>query len=78
MASCLAWGKRTICAVLWTTAIWLGGVGAVLAADVKPAEAPAPVSFYRQVRPLLQRTCSGCHQPAKASGKLLLTNYDLA
>ncbi|MFN9371341.1 MAG: c-type cytochrome domain-containing protein [Planctomycetaceae bacterium] len=78
MASCLEWGKLTICGVLCTTAIWLSGLGQALAADEKPAEAPVPVSFYRQVRPMLQRTCSGCHQPAKASGKLLLTSYDVA
>jgi WD40 repeat protein len=35
----------------------------------------APVSFYRQVRPVLQRHCSGCHQPAKQGGQLLLTSY---
>jgi WD40 repeat protein/mono/diheme cytochrome c family protein len=47
------------------------------AADQKGAAKPTgPVSFYRQVRPILQRSCSGCHQPAKKGGKLLLTTYD--
>lgn len=48
----------------------------------EPAEnaAPAePVSFYRQVRPILQRQCAGCHQAAKKGGGLVLTGYaDLA
>lgn len=35
-----------------------------------------PVSYYRQIRPIMQRYCSGCHQPAKAGGKLSLTSYD--
>src|SRR5690606_31945413 len=35
-----------------------------------------PVSFYRQIRPVLQRNCSGCHQPSKRGGKLLLTSYE--
>ncbi len=39
-----------------------------------PAE-KTPVSFYRQVRPILQRHCSGCHQPAKQGGQLQLTSY---
>jgi WD40 repeat protein len=43
-------------------------------ADEKPAPT-GPVSFYRQVRPILQRSCTGCHQPAKAGGKLVLTSY---
>ncbi len=34
------------------------------------------VSFYRQVRPILQRRCSGCHSPAKQGGELVLTSYE--
>ncbi|HTI49608.1 MAG TPA: c-type cytochrome domain-containing protein [Planctomycetaceae bacterium] len=55
------------------------GVG--LAPGVRAAEEPVkegPVSFYRQVRPILQRNCTGCHQPAKAGGKLVLTSYAAA
>ena len=40
----------------------------------KPAA--KPISFYRQVRPILQRHCSGCHQPAKVGGNLQLISYD--
>jgi WD40 repeat protein len=43
--------------------------------DAKP-NAPTPVSFYRQVRPIIQRNCSGCHQPSKAGGKLVVTSYE--
>jgi WD40 repeat protein len=35
----------------------------------------AAVSFHREVRPLLARRCQGCHQPAKAGGKLVLTSH---
>jgi WD40 repeat protein len=35
-----------------------------------------PVSFHRQIRPILQQKCQGCHQPAKLQGKLLLTSYE--
>lgn len=45
------------------------------AQDAKPAEI-APVSFYRQVRPIIQRNCSGCHQPSKAGGKLVVTTFE--
>jgi WD40 repeat protein len=34
------------------------------------------ISFYRQVRPILQRHCSGCHSPAKQGGGLVLTSFD--
>ncbi|MDZ4686324.1 MAG: c-type cytochrome domain-containing protein [Planctomycetaceae bacterium] len=48
------------------------------AEDAKPAteDAAKPISYYRQVRPVLQRHCSGCHQPAKDSGKLVLTSVE--
>lgn len=39
----------------------------------EPAET---VSFYRQVRPILQRHCSGCHSPAKKGGGLVLTSFE--
>jgi len=49
----------------------------VQADDAKPAgKADGPVSFYRHVRPILQRQCAGCHQPAKASGELVVTSYE--
>lgn len=38
--------------------------------------ADAPVSYHRQVRPILQQKCQGCHQPAKLQGELLLTSYE--
>ena len=57
-------------AVLWPLNGWTQD-----AADKTAEGKTKPVSFYRQVRPILQRHCSGCHFPAKKSGKLLLTSY---
>jgi WD40 repeat protein/mono/diheme cytochrome c family protein len=39
--------------------------------------ADTPVSYFRQVRPILQRNCQGCHQPAvkQSNGNLDLTTY---
>ncbi len=39
---------------------------------VKPAE---KVSYYRVVRPILQANCQGCHQPAKAKGSYVMTEF---
>src|SRR5262245_21552610 len=33
------------------------------------------VSYYRDVRPLLQANCQGCHQPAKAKGGYVMTDF---
>jgi WD40 repeat protein len=41
----------------------------------KAADGPAPVSYYREVRPILQQHCQGCHQPAKPLGGFVMTDY---
>jgi Planctomycete cytochrome C/WD domain, G-beta repeat len=45
-------------------------------ADGARSKSPTPVSYYKDIRPILQRSCQGCHQPATKSGGLLLTSYD--
>jgi WD40 repeat protein/mono/diheme cytochrome c family protein len=52
----------------------LGG----LFAQAEPAkDAPkAKVSFYKDVRPILQQHCQGCHQPAKSQGGYIMTDFD--
>ena len=46
---------------------------AVLAA--KGEDLTKPVSFEKDIRPLFQANCNGCHQPAKAKGKYVMTNF---
>jgi WD40 repeat protein len=36
----------------------------------------ADVSYFRDVRPIIQRTCQGCHQPNVKSSGLDLTSYE--
>ncbi len=52
---------------------------AARAGDAPPAPpatpAPAPVSYHREVRPIFQESCQGCHQPAKPSGKFVITTH---
>ena len=36
---------------------------------------PAPaVSYFRDIRPIFQARCQGCHQPAKAEGGFVMTD----
>jgi WD40 repeat protein/mono/diheme cytochrome c family protein len=62
--------RRATVALLLFVAAW------AVAADEpsKPAE-PAPVSYYREVRPILAQHCQGCHQPAKAGGGFIMTSH---
>ena len=40
------------------------------------AQSDTKVSYFRQIRPVLQRHCQGCHQPASKQADLLLTSYE--
>src|SRR5262249_47965387 len=40
-----------------------------------PAEKPKAIGYHTAILPILQANCQGCHQPAKASGKLDLTVF---
>src|SRR5436190_22265769 len=44
------------------------------AAEGDSKEAPK-VSYYREIRPILQANCQGCHQPAKAKGGYVMTEF---
>lgn len=35
-----------------------------------------PVSYYKQIHPLLKRSCQGCHHPGDPNGDLIVTSYD--
>lgn len=43
----------------------------------EPAEKPIPdtPSYYRDVRPIFQQHCQGCHQPAKPQGGYIMTSH---
>src|SRR5689334_9672416 len=41
-----------------------------------PLLAAADPSYYRDVQPVLQKNCVGCHQPAMKSSGLDLTTYE--
>ena len=45
-------------------------------AEQQPPDAESQVSYYRQIRPLFQAKCQGCHQPAKKLGEYLMTSFD--
>ncbi|MBC8350730.1 MAG: DUF1549 domain-containing protein [Planctomycetes bacterium] len=50
----------------------------VLCDDENPGEASdrTQVSYFQQVRPIFQAQCHGCHQPAKADGDYVMTDFE--
>ena len=40
-----------------------------------PLAAAEKVSYFKDVRPIFQQNCQGCHQPAKAQGGYVMTDH---
>lgn len=66
------WARRATLA-----ASLLIGIVAVQAQDSAKKDAPLPdkISYYKDVRPIFQQHCQGCHQPAKAQGGFVMTSH---
>ncbi len=47
----------------------------VLSSTAVAAEPGKPVSYYKDIRPIFQAQCQGCHQPAKAKGGYVMTDF---
>jgi WD40 repeat protein len=62
--------RRYVNVALMPLLLW---VAVLLSGSVANA---AEVSFYKQVRPILQTHCQGCHQPAKPGGEYIMTSHD--
>ena len=41
----------------------------------EPPSTAGPVSYFRDVRPIFQQNCQGCHQPAKANAGYVMTDF---
>jgi len=60
-------------AVVFSTLAMVAG-GAVL---VTLAQERAPVTFHKQVEPILQKNCQGCHRPGQIAPMSFLTYQDV-
>jgi mono/diheme cytochrome c family protein len=45
------------------------------AEDGREEDPNAPVSYFKRIRPIFQAQCQGCHQPAKAKGGYVMTDF---
>jgi mono/diheme cytochrome c family protein len=51
-----------------------GAVATATAAPVLAAE-DKPVSYHREIRPILNANCNACHKPDKSKGELDMTTF---
>src|SRR5438132_6962032 len=73
-ASRRAVGVLLILSVGVTAALVAGQTAAAAGqqkADLKPDA--GPVSYFKDIRPIVREHCAGCHQPAVKQGELTLT-----
>lgn len=50
-------------------------LGACIVSPLWAAEPMGKVSYYKDIRPIFQQHCQGCHQPAKPLGGYVMTSY---
>ena len=48
---------------------------ALTAGRSAPETGKSQVSYYKDIRPIFQANCQGCHQPAKAKGEYIMTDF---
>ncbi len=65
---------RRVSVALVAAALSLGSAWCVQAEE--PAKPAATVSYFKDIRPIFQVNCQGCHQPAKAMGEYVMTSFD--
>jgi DNA-binding beta-propeller fold protein YncE len=69
----MKWSRRILLAGLFIGLVhWSAAQDA---AKKKDDGLPDAVSYYKDVRPILQQHCQGCHQPAQAKGGYVMTSY---
>lgn len=59
-------------AIAWTL---LTALAVPICASEPTTPPVGKVSYYKDVRPIFQQHCQGCHQPAKANGAYVMTDF---
>ncbi len=62
--------------VVVLSAAALAPISAVAADESAGDSAASNVSYFRDIRPIFQAQCQGCHQPAKPMGELVMTTRE--
>ena len=62
-------------AAFLVTVVGLTAVGVLATPSLSSGQVPAPVTFTKDIAPILQRSCQNCHRPLGA-GPMALTTYE--
>src|SRR5690242_15244914 len=67
---------RPIAPAFLTAALALAALGPARGDDKTPAAGPSgPVSFIKDVAPILVQNCIACHNPKKSESKYVMTTF---
>src|SRR5436305_11197848 len=66
--------RRSFSVLILSTAL-SATLSAAPAPKMEKEDPNAPVSYFKKIRPILQAQCQGCHQPAKAKGGYVMTDF---
>lgn len=64
-------GAEVISLIVFCLSLFLG----ITNSKGKEIEGSDSVSYHKQIKPILQRECYGCHQPAKDKGGFVMTEF---
>ena len=67
--------RRSLPALFLSTALASTTAFGAVAPKMEKEDPNAPVSYFKKIRPILQAQCQGCHQPAKAKGSYVMTDF---
>lgn len=59
----------------WAAVLATAGLTSSAIAQPKAENADGPASYFKEIRPIFQQNCQGCHQPAKAGGGYIMTDF---
>jgi WD40 repeat protein/mono/diheme cytochrome c family protein len=68
------WRTALGVSALLVAALILGRAAPLSADEPAPKPSAAKVSYFKQIRPIFQERCQGCHQPAKRQGGFVMTS----
>jgi WD40 repeat protein len=70
------WILAVLAAMSWQVLAIAGDDAKKEKAGTKGANPAKEVSYDKQIRPIFQARCQGCHQPAKAGGAYVMTSFE--
>ncbi len=59
----------------WAAVLAMALLANGIPAQPKAETADGPISYFKEIRPIFQQNCQGCHQPAKAQGGYIMTEF---